>query len=372
MAGKSSSWKLIAEAAILAILVAAATLPCAISGDGAPVPATKSAVKHWFQQNVQPAASRKDLDPDLVEAEKGEPKIIKVKQDGSGDFKTITEALKSIPKGNKKRVVVHIGGGTYNEKVTVDRTKPFVTFYGSPNDIPTIVFSGTALKYGTVDSASLIVFGDYFIGANLIISNSAPRPDGIMKGAQAVAVRVSGDKSAFYNCRILGFQDTLLDDKGRHFFKDCYVEGTVDFIFGDAKSIYLDSEIHVIHGDQEAMITAHARKGTDEDAGYVFLHCTITGKGGHAYLGRAWFPYSTVIFAYTEMSEAVRSEGWSNDKHPDYEKTLVYGEYKNTGVGASPDGRVKFAKQLSDAEVKPYLSLGYIEASKWLLPPPNH
>ncbi|XP_052185302.1 LOW QUALITY PROTEIN: pectinesterase 1-like [Diospyros lotus] len=369
MTKKSSSWKLIAEVAILAILVAATTLPCVISDDGAPMPATKAAIKGWFQQNVRSAISRKDLDPDLVEAEKGKPKIIKVKKDGSGDFKTITEALKSIPQGNKKRVVVHIGGGTHNEKVTVDRTKPFVTFYGLPNDIPTIVFSGIALKYGTVDSASLIVFADYFIGANLIISNSAPRPDGIMKGAQAVALRVSGDKSAFYNCRILEFQDTLLDDKGRHFFKDCYVEGTVDFIFGNAKSIYLDSEIH---GDQETMITAHARKGTNEDAGYIFLHCTITGKGGHAYLGRVWFPYSTVIFAYTKMSEAVRSEGWSNDKHPDYEKTLVYKEYKNIGVGASPDGRVKFAKQLNDAEAKPYLSLGYINASKWLLPPPSH
>ena len=119
----------------MAILVVAATFPCAISDDEAPVPATKDAVNGWFKQNVQPAASRKDLDPDLVEAEKGEPKTIKVKQDGSGDFKTIIETLKSIPEGNKKRVVVHIGGGTYNEKVTIDRTKPFVTFYGSPNDM---------------------------------------------------------------------------------------------------------------------------------------------------------------------------------------------------------------------------------------------
>ena len=78
-----------------------------------------------------------------------------------------------------------------------------------------------------------------FLSMELLEQNSAPRPKGQLKGEQAVALRISGDKSAFYNCRFIGFQDTLCDDKGRHLFKDCYIEGTVDYIFGSGKSLYL-------------------------------------------------------------------------------------------------------------------------------------
>jgi pectin methylesterase-like acyl-CoA thioesterase len=71
------------------------------------------------------------------------------------------------------------------------------------------------------------------------LQNSSPRPDPRQKGGQALALRIAGDKAALYNCKIKGFQDTVCDDKGNHFFKDCYVEGSVDFIFGSGKSLYL-------------------------------------------------------------------------------------------------------------------------------------
>ncbi|CAL8126445.1 unnamed protein product [Prunus armeniaca] len=138
--------------------------------------------------------------------------------------KTITDAVNRILAGNTKSVIVYIGGGEYNEKITIPRNKPFVIFYGSPTNMPTLTFAGTAQKYGTVNSATVIVESVYFVATNLIIKNSLPRPYGKRVGAHTVALRVSGNKSAaLYNCRLIGFQDTLCDDMGNHFFKDCYI-----------------------------------------------------------------------------------------------------------------------------------------------------
>lgn len=137
--------------------------------DTTPIPESKAALSNWFSSNVKSAAERAStLDPALVAAEKT-PRIIKVRKDGSGDFKTVMDAVSSIPSGNDKRIIVFIGPGVYEEKIRIERTKAFITFYGQPNNMPTLTFSGTAAKYGTVDSASLIVESDYFTAANIIV-----------------------------------------------------------------------------------------------------------------------------------------------------------------------------------------------------------
>ncbi|XP_050207863.1 pectinesterase PPME1-like [Mercurialis annua] len=337
--------------------------------DAALIPSSDTAVNDWFQANVKPFASRKGtLDPALAAAE-ANPKTIKVRKDGSGDFKTVTDALKSIPAKNKQRVIVDIGGGVYNEKVTVEVGKDFVTFIGSSKDKPTIAFGKTAKEVGTDDSATLIVDGDYFVAVNLIIQNTAPRPDGRPK-AQAVALRIWGNKAAIYGCRLLGFQDTLCDDKGLHFYKDCYIEGTVDFIFGRGKSMFLNTEIKVLEDKLLTVITAHARSTAKEDTGFVFAHSKINGDGTGAFLGRAWMEMPRVIFAYSKMSRVVNPGGWFDNFHPERQKTVEFAEYKSTGPGSEPSGRVKFTKQLTDAEAKAYLTLGYIQSAQWLLPPP--
>ncbi|EEF51644.1 pectinesterase PPME1 [Ricinus communis] len=351
--------------AIVAIVLTATIVS---SADTTPMPDAASGIAGWFSANVKPLADRKGtLDPAL-EAAEANPKTIKVRLDGSGEFKTITDAVKSIPSGNTQRVIVDIGPGTYKEKITIERDKPFVTFLGPPN-MATIAFGGTAQEFGTVYSATLQVESEYFIAANLIIQNTAPRPDGKRPGAQALAVRIGGSKAAFYKVKMLGFQDTLCDDKGFHFFKDCYIEGTVDFIFGSGKSIYLNTEINVLTDAEPTVITAQARQGS-EDTGFSFVHCSVGGTGTGALLGRAWMEAPRVVFAYTAMTGVVNPEGWSSNNHPEREAKVVFGEYKNTGPGAAPAGRVKFSKQLTEAEVAPFLSLGFIEGSKWLLPPP--
>uniref|UniRef100_A0A5B6ZWX4 pectinesterase n=1 Tax=Davidia involucrata TaxID=16924 RepID=A0A5B6ZWX4_DAVIN len=157
--------------------------------------------------------------------------------------------------------------------------------------MPELVFDGTALKYGTVESASVTVESDYFSAVNIAFVNSAPKPDGKRKGAQATAFRISGDKAAIYSCKMIGFQDTHLDDKGKHFFKDCYIEGTVDFIYGNGKSIYLNTVLHIVSADGMAVIAAHARESNADASAFVFVHCKITGTAKHTVLGRAWRPY---------------------------------------------------------------------------------
>jgi pectinesterase len=365
MAGKIMSC-IAVEAVLLSILLC---IPIVLSDDTAPIPTDIAQLNSWFDGIVQPLTARKTaLDPALVTAE-GEPKVIKLKSDGSGDFKTINDAIKTIPDGNTKRVILSLAPGNYSEKIKIGMYKPFITFYGEdPNNMPVLVFGGTAAEYGTVDSATLVVESDYFSAVNLKIVNSAPRPDGKRVGAQAAALRIGGDKASFYNVKLYGFQDTLCDDKGKHLYKDCYIEGTVDFIFGSGKSLYLNTELHVIPGDKQAMITAQARTTDSENTGYSFVHCKVTGTGGVAYLGRSWMPAAKVVFAYTEINDAINPKGWSIVK-PEHESTVRFAEYENKGPGANMDKRAKFVKKLTDADAKPFISLSYIEASKWLLPP---
>jgi len=152
----------------LALMVVFLTTQVVLSAD-TPMPSDKTQLGQWFSNNVKPLNNRKGtLDSQLVAAEQGKT-IIKVRQDGKGQFKTITDALKSIPNGNKKRVILHIGPGTYKEKIVVPNNKPFITFYGTPGQMPTLTYGGTAKQYGTVESGTLSVLSDYFVGANIII-----------------------------------------------------------------------------------------------------------------------------------------------------------------------------------------------------------
>ena len=156
----------------LMVMVAMLTANVVFGDDTVPVPAERAQLSAWFNQNVGPLDQRKtSLDPALVAAEEG-AKVVRVMQDGSGDFKTINEAINSIPTGNNKRVILFIGGGNYNEKIKIERTKNFITLYGAPSNMPNLTFGGTAQQYGTVDSATLIVESDYFVAANILISVS--------------------------------------------------------------------------------------------------------------------------------------------------------------------------------------------------------
>ncbi|MCL7022115.1 hypothetical protein MKW94_020888 [Papaver nudicaule] len=329
----------------------------------APIPSDPASLRNWAHANLVSVRNRRgdvsNLDPALVTAEHNVV-IIKVRKDGSGQFRTVTDAVKSIPKANTKRTIIWIGPGIYKEKITIERDQPFVTFYGDANDMPTLTFDGTANQYGTVFSGSVIVYSEYFMAVNIIFENTAPMPTMGTKDGQAVALTISADKAAFYNCRFKGFQDTLCDLHGNHFFKDCYIEGMADFIFGDGKSVYLNTEIFA-NWNRGGVITAHGKTSASDNTGFAFVHGKISGvTTGLTYLGRLWRDWGKVVFLYFDMGACVHPEGWS-DK----------GNKTNRGPGSNLSGRVKYAKKLTDAEARTYLDLNNINATAWLLPPPH-
>ncbi|KAK1307867.1 putative pectinesterase 63 [Acorus calamus] len=340
------------------------------------LPLTSADFDHWVSTTVEDYHQRlaeiangtgTGLDLRLAHAE-SQRRVITVRQDGTGDFSTVTEAVASIPSPNSRRTVLVIGPGVYREKVVVDRTKPYVTFYGDPLNMPTITFNGTAAEYGTVQSATVAVDSHYFIASNVIFENSAPMPDG-RPGSQAVAFTISGDKAALYNCKFYGFQDTLCDDRGKHFFKDCLIRGTVDFIFGNGRSLYQDCVLESV-SKGIGYLTAQARTTKAEKTGFSFVNCTVTGTG-QTYLSRAWMQSSRVVFAYTYMGSVVDPIGWDDKGFTDRQRTVYYGEYKCMGPGANTSKRARYGRVLTDEQAKPFLSLTFIRASTWLLPPPS-
>jgi pectinesterase len=204
-------------------------------------------------------------------------------------------------------------------------------------------------EMGTTGSTSFYVFGDDFVAENITFENSAG-PVG-----QAVAVRVDGDRVMFTNCRFLGFQDTLYPhgEKSRQYYKNCYIEGTVDFIFGWSTVVFDSCTIFCKKGG--GYITAASTLETTP-RGFVFINCKITGDAPeHSfYLGRPWRPFAKTVFLNCEMSSVIKPEGWHNWNKPEAEKTAFYGEYNSQGKGSNIDKRVAWSYALNDDEAKEY------------------
>ncbi len=154
----------------------------------------------------------------------------------------------------------------------------------------------------------------------------------------------------FRRCRFLGFQDTILLNRGRQYFDRCYIAGATDFIFGGATAYFDACEIHCV---ADGYLTA-ASTPDSQPFGFVFSNCKITGEKPEirTYLGRPWRPFASTIFLHTEMPENIRPEGWNNWKKPDAEKTSRYSEFGSTGPGAKPEARVSWAKPLTESEAR--------------------
>lgn len=272
---------------------------------------------------------------------------IVVAKDGSGDYRTIQEAIDAVPLFRLPRTVIYVKNGVYKEKVIVPEIKKNIHLIGE-DKFKTILtyddFAQRKNKYdepiGTSGSASFYCIGEGFVAENLTFENSAG-PVG-----QAVAIWVGADKAIFYNCRFLGFQDTLYTyGKGaRQLYLDCYVEGTVDFIFGSSTAWFENCEILC---KQKGYITA-ASTPQDVKYGYVFYDCKIKGDEGvqEFYLGRPWRPYAKVLFTNCEIPAFVKAEGWHNWGKVENETTAYFAEHNNVGVGSGTEGRVSWSHQL--------------------------
>ncbi|OIW06166.1 hypothetical protein TanjilG_01793 [Lupinus angustifolius] len=219
-------------------------------------------------------------------------------------FNTIQAAIDSIRQNNNKWVQINIHAGTYKEMINISLDKPCIILKGAGS-------KNTIIQYNPHQ-----VNGDW----NPTFSSSPPNvvvlgitiKNTFGVGSQAVAAAIFGDKSVFYNCRFYGFQDTLLDSNGRHYFKNCYIEGEVDFIFGSGQSYYEDCVINATGPiSPPAFITAQYRDSENDTSGFIFRRGSVIGNSGNVKLGRAYGPYSRVIFYETHFSSAVTSERWN-------------------------------------------------------------
>lgn len=288
---------------------------------------------------------------------------IVVSRDGTGDYRTLAEAMEGIRAFMDYKVTVFIKNGTYKEKVVIPSWIENVEFVGESVENTVITYDDHANinKMGTFRTYTLKVEGNNITFKNLTIENNA------VPLGQAVALHTEGDCLLFVNCRLLGNQDTIYTGLAgtRLCFLNCYIEGTTDFIFGPSTALFQEC---TLHSKRNSYITA-ASTPADMKVGYVFKHCKLTADAGvdKVYLGRPWRPYAATVFIGCEMGKHIVPAGWHNWRNPENEKTARYAEYGSTGEGASAATRVKWAKQLTRKEAAQYEDPKYIfgMSSEW-------
>ncbi|KAH0990482.1 hypothetical protein GBA52_001965 [Prunus armeniaca] len=287
--------------------------------------------------------------------------LITVDQSGKADYKKIQDAIDAVPSNNVDLVFIRVRPGVYEEKISVPADKPFITISGTKANDTIITWNDGGEIF---ESPTFSVLASDFIGRYLTIQNTYGA------GGKAVALRVSGDRAAFYGCRILSYQDTLLDDTGRHYYNNCYIEGATDFICGNAASFFERCHLHSISGGAGA-ITAQRRMSPSEDTGFTFFSCKISGVKT-AMLGRPWGGYSRVVFAFTYMSSAILPQGWDDwGNSPDQLSTVYYGQYRCSGAGAATSKRVEWARNLTSEEAAPFLTKDSIDGKAWIRSAPT-
>jgi pectinesterase len=300
-----------------------------------------------------------------VSAQEARPTKLTVARNGSGDYTTIQEAINACRDYGQARVTIFIKNGLYNEKLTIPSWKTVITLIGENRDSTIIThddFSGKPIpqgmeipgkeKFSTFTSFTMLIQGNDITLENLTIQNTAGRV------GQAVALHIEGDRVQVRNCKILGNQDTLLVTKSgsRQYLLNCHIEGTTDFIFGEATALFENCTIRSL---ANSFITAAStREGVP--FGLVFRDCKLVAneEATKVYLGRPWRPYAKTVFITCELGDHIRAEGWDPWKgdamFPDKDKTAYYVEYKSFGPGGDVSKRVLWSKQLTKKEAKEY------------------
>jgi pectinesterase len=278
---------------------------------------------------------------------------ITVAQDGSGDFTSIQEAINHSPAFPYRRVTISVKDGIYYEKVRIPECNPNISLIGESKEKTIITYDDYFGKINlgrnsTFYTYTMSVEADDFMAQNLTIKNSAG-PVG-----QAVALSLNANKVLISNCIILGNQDTFYatGNGNKQYLKDCYIEGTTDFIFGSATVLF---ENCTIHSKSNSYVTA-ASTPQNTAFGFVFKNCKLTDGENvtEAYLGRPWRIYAKTVFINCEMGNHIKPEGWHNWSKPEAEKTAFYAEYNCSGPGFQPGKRVSWSHQLKKSQAKKY------------------
>lgn len=291
------------------------------------------------------------------------PTTFTVAKDGSGNYKTIQEAVMAVRDYSDVQVKIFIKKGVYKEKLVVPAQKIHISLIGEDKENTIITYDDYSGKgiINTYTSHSVLIQGSDFIAENLTFENSA--------GAvgQAVALHVEADRVMIKNCKILGNQDTLFPSSAtsRQYYVDCYIEGTTDFIFGAATAVF--ERCH-IHSKKNSYITA-ASTTEAQRFGFVFINCKLTAEPTFKkiYLGRPWRPFARTVFINTQMGDHILPQGWSVWNKNDNHKQTYYAEYGSTGPGFVKEQRVSWSHQLTKRELKQYtLKNIFSGGNKWL------
>ncbi|PKD16443.1 pectin esterase [Salegentibacter salinarum] len=285
---------------------------------------------------------------------------ITVDKSGTGDFTKIQQAINSTRDLGPGFVEIHIKNGMYNEKLKIPSWKHKLRLIGEDRDKTIIANNDFSGKKDSINGKTLSTFTSYTLlvsGDEIEIENLTVKNNSCGEG-QAVALHVQGDKFISENVNILGCQDTIYAATGssRQYYKNCYIEGTTDFIFGQATALFEECTIKSL---RNSYITAAATT-QNQDFGFVFLDCKLIADDdvNEVYLGRPWRPFAKTVFINSEFGEHILPEGWDpwhgDEMFPDKQKTTFYAEYNNSGPGADISHRIKWSKQLTKAEVKKY------------------
>ncbi|KAK4803077.1 hypothetical protein SAY86_001280 [Trapa natans] len=300
---------------------------------------------------------------------------IVVAKDGSGNYRTITEAVTAASKrSGTSRYIIYIKAGTYKENVEVGSKLKNIMFVGDGIG-KTIVTGSRSVGGGstTFNSATVAVVGDGFIARDMTFQNTAGAAN-----HQAVALRSGSDLSVFYRCSFEGYQDTLYVHSDRQFYRECNIYGTVDFIFGNAAVVFQNCNIYARNPPNKTnTITAQGRTDPNQNTGISIHNCRVTAASDlkpvqssvKTYLGRPWKEYSRTVFMKTYLDSLINPAGWLEWSGNFALKTLYYGEYMNTGPGSSTSRRVKWGgyRVITSATEASKFTVGkFLAGNSWL------
>ncbi|KAM7261156.1 hypothetical protein ACFE04_026631 [Oxalis oulophora] len=301
-----------------------------------------------------------------------------VAQDGSSPHNTINEAVASLARmgsNRPQRVIIYVKAGIYNEKVEIGRNMKNVMFVGDGID-RTVVTGRRNVPDGstTYSSATFEVTGDGFWARDVTFENTA----GPQKH-QAVALVAKADNCLFYHCSFRGYQDTLWTHSLRQFYRDCFIYGTIDFIFGNAAVVIQNCDIMVRRPmrNQGNMITAQGRNDPNENTGISIQDSRIkpapdllpVSSSFKTYLGRPWRKYSRTVILKSDLDNVIDPSGWQEWSGDFGLSTLYYAEYFNTGSGAGTRNRVKWPGYHvlnNPQQASPFTVSSLIQGDHWI------
>lgn len=319
---------------------------------------------HWLSAGDRRLLQSSTVTPNVV-----------VAADGSGNYKTVSEAVAAAPQDSTTRYVIRIKAGVYRESVDVPKKKKNIMFLGDGRS-NTIITASKNVQDGstTFNSATVAAVGAGFLARDITFQNTA----GASKH-QAVALRVGSDLSAFYKCDILAYQDSLYVHSNRQFFINCLIAGTVDFIFGNAAVVLQDCDIHARrpNSGQKNMVTAQGRTDPNQNTGIVIQKSRIGATSDlrpvqssfPTYLGRPWKQYSRTVVMQSSITNVIDPAGWFPWDGNFALDTLYYAEYQNSGAGAGTSGRVKWKGYkviTSSTEAQGFTPGSFIAGGSWL------